>query len=899
MDNDFDIINVRKLEKLLKCEKAYEISEKNISGVYSKRYEFLMKSLKCLCECLHEGEMASYEKIMDRLAPMFDREYSEEWFHCRAEYNALKDKDFRRFRRLAYFLEESGYVICKKDVCLTATLPTRIRGYVFKSYSVRIDAVAKRNGCKEAVIFSTEKPEYNNRARKKESRPSSCLELVAAACACIENNIAIDTVRVLSISDRNKDSQDETEQEYSLYDNSYSIDVGDKGVGWDKKLAELISSTGVKKDKCEGCIYRDMCVSKYEPVTSKEKAVKTDGHFTAAQREIIGFKDGIMRVIAVPGAGKTCSLVERMASLVHSGVPSERILFVAFANKAALEIEQRCIKRLDTPKIPEVMTFNALGMKILAENAGHLGRNVRLASKLEQAEILMEIFNRETDDFLPQKSFENMLGEYGIIPQMIKFIDRIDRKGKELFTAEYNKEGKAGLKDILYIYDKYKEAYRAADYISYDEQISLAVRLLQDNSGILEKYALKWDYIMVDEFQDASDNDAGLLYMLANAGKGNLVCVGDLDQSIYEFRAPRCYRHLYEMPILFKNCRTVMMHDNFRTCEGIAHACNELISNNAARLSGGMNAHIEGGAVPVFKGKFHMYELPNIIQSYIEKGYSYGDIGVFGRQNRTLFDAAKALSDEGILSQSPKSYLRNEPVFWLIYDTLNIYLNGFDGTDVSLYRIFAVLGKESLLPKKRASETLYQKMCRDGSIEPINFDSIMDCIPYQCGGTYTGQMEIMKRIFDALYFLKYSYYADMGVLIKALTGTLLGEDGGYALGSLSKKIRNARINTVQELYGLMSKMAEYRDDTKSDWEPCADKVNLLTVHESKGLEFPVVIILNSEEFQKDEEERKLFFVGMTRARWELLIAESEYKRFEMFDEIASSCRLVDAAYEIK
>ena len=413
MDNDFDIINVRKLEKLLKCEKAYEISEKNISGVYSKRYEFLMKLLKCLCGCLHEGEMASYEKIMDRLAHMFDREYLEEWFHCRAEYNALKDKDFRQFRRLAHFLEESGYVICQKDLCLTTTLPTRIRGYGFQSYSVRIDAVAERNSCKEAVIFSVEKPEYNDRARKKENRPSSCLELMAAACACIENN------------------------------------------------------------------------------------------------------------------------------------------------------------------------------------------------------------------------------------------------------------------------------------------------------------------------------------------------------------------------------------------------------------------------------------------------------------------------------------------------------NGFDGTDVSLYRIFAVLGKESLLPKKRASETLYQKMCRDGSIEPINFDSIMDCTPYQCVGTYTGQMEIMKRIFDALYFLKYSYYADMGVLIKALTGTLLGEDGGYALGSLSKKIRNARINTVQELYGLMSKMAEYRDDTKSDWEPCADKVNLLTVHESKGLEFPVVIILNSEEFQKDEEERKLFFVGMTRARRELLIAESEYKRFEMFDEIASSCRLVDAAYEIK
>ena len=167
MDNDFNIINARKLDKLLKCEKAYEISEKNISGVYSKRYEFLMKSLKCLCGCLREGERASYEKIMDRLAPMFDREYSEEWFYCRAEHNALKDKDFRRFRRLAHFLEESGYVICQKDLCLTATLLARMQGYSFKSYSVRIDAVAERNGCKEAVIFSTEKPEYNNRATER------------------------------------------------------------------------------------------------------------------------------------------------------------------------------------------------------------------------------------------------------------------------------------------------------------------------------------------------------------------------------------------------------------------------------------------------------------------------------------------------------------------------------------------------------------------------------------------------------------------------------------------------------------------------------------------------------------------------------------------------------------
>lgn len=140
------------------------------------------------------------------------------------------------------------------------------------------------------------------------------------------------------------------------------------------------------------------------------------------------------------------------------------------------------------------------------------------------------------------------------------------------------------------------------------------------------------------------------------------------------------------------------MNDNFRSAEKIMKASSLLIANNPGRMECGINAHRPEGSRPVFKGRYKMELLPGIIRQLILKDYCPGDIGILARYNRTLFHASDILDAQGMPSQSPKTYLRENPVFLMVYDLLNLYYNGFSDsrTDSSLYRLYLLCNAEGL-----------------------------------------------------------------------------------------------------------------------------------------------------------------------------------------------------------
>jgi len=899
-----ETIEMKTLVQLAGCEKYYRLSQLNLLDAGSKRTKLFNRAVKYLVtDLIQEGQIIQEETILPSLEVYFGQEYVPEYFACAKECEVERQADYRKLERFVTFLARNRLKPVQKNIIQDIHYPVSVNGHSFPTVRCRIDLVLEdERGSKEAVTISPSRPVYNSRARLAERKPENSPELLAVQCALKSSGIVCGRSSIYYMGGKNDTNG--TYPEFTRTDNTVSVSNDIISRTDTASLMEVLDKllSGVQKKECGKCRFSGLCC--FETDNSSTDNTDRDGSLNGTdnrstsssvklteKREIIrNFRDGVMRVIAIPGSGKTYSLVQRLVSLIQQGVPPEKILFVTFANKAAREIQKRVSEQVCTMKKPEITTFNSLGMKILRENEDTAGK-VTLATKIRVTGLILELLSDERAGEIAGCSYENVLGEYGIVEKLRSAITDIHKNGKDLYLArQRRKDGNRDYSGILHFYDIYTEEAEKRNLITYDEQISKALELLKCNPGILEYYGKKWDYIMADEYQDVSKTDAELLYLLTDAGKGNLMCVGDTDQAIYAFREKDCGKMLYSLPVRYPGCRTVFMNDNFRSAEKILKASSLLIANNPGRMECGINAHRPEGSRPVFKGRYKMEQLPGIIRQLILKGYCPGDIGILARYNRTLFHASDILDAQGMPSQSPKTYLRENPVFLMVYDLLNLYYNGFsDGrTDSSFYRLYLSCHAEELLYKKEhmKNQTLYDSLLASGEIFPINLDSIAACLPYQCDNPdSSGHMAVMGKIFHAMYEIRYGGHAPDRAVEK-IAGILSGGRIPHAAGDIVKIIYEGGIKNFHELFTCMGQMIAYSDDRKAEWSTRPDRLNLLTAHESKGLEFPVVIILNCEEFVRDYDERKLFYVAMTRAQKELIMVETDLKQFEMKNEFA-------------
>lgn len=892
------------LVQLAGCEKYHRLSQLNLLDAGSKRKKLFNRAVKYLVtDLIQEGKYINAGDILTKLKTYFVQEYKPEDFACAKECDVERQADYRKLERFVTFLARNGQKPVQKNIQQDVCYPVSVNGHSFSQVRCRIDLVLEDSrGSKEAVIINPGRPVYNSRARLAAKKPENSPELLAVQCALKSSGIACDKSAIYYMGGKNDING--AYPEFTLFNNTVSISndvISRTDAG---SLMELLNKllSGVPKKECERCRFAGICCLEKDNSNTgsrdcgdrlnrgRDKPAPSNVKLTEKQEIIRNFRDGVMRVIAIPGSGKTYSLVQRLVSLIQQGVPPEKILFVTFANKAAREIQKRVAGQIHTVKNPEITTFNSLGMKILRENEDIAGK-VTLATKIKVTELILELLSDVRTEEIMGCSYENVLGGHGIASKLRSAISDINKYGKDLYLAKQRKkDSDMDCAGIFRFYDVYTEEAEKRNLITFDEQISKAVELLKCNPDIKKHYGTKWDYIMADEYQDVSKTDAELLYMLADAGKGNLMCVGDMDQAIYAFREKDCGKQLYSLPVKYPECRTVFMNDNFRSAEKILKASSLLIANNPGRMECEINAHKPEGSRPVFKGKYKMEQLPEIIRQFTLKGYYPGDIGILARYNKTLFRASDILDSQGMPSQSPKTYLRENPAFLTVYDLFNLYFNGFSDsrTDSSFYRMYLSCHAEGLLHKKEDMKcrTLYDSLLASGEISPINFDSIASCLPYQCDNQdRRGHMAVMGKIFHAMYEIKYCSHAPDKALIK-IAEILFDGRIPYAVDDIVKIIYEGRIKTFHELFICMGQMIAYSDDKKAEWFIRPDMLNLLTAHESKGLEFPVVIILNCEEFIRDDDERKLFYVAMTRAQKELVMVETDLKQFEMKNELA-------------
>lgn len=587
----------------------------------------------------------------------------------------------------------------------------------------------------------------------------------------------------------------------------------------------------------------------------------------ASQYEAVTTTEGPLLVLAGAGTGKTRVITYRIAHLINNmGVPSRNILAVTFTNKAAGEMKER-IKRLIDYWDENIWigTFHSICLRLLRRD-GHLvelGGGFGILDQDDRLATLRDIVKTLNIDHkkYPPKQYLNMISSYkntrmyvdGRIPEDLyhRFVD--------VFTMYQNR-----LKD--------------QKLVDFDDMLALTIRMLQNNPEVTEYYKGLFQYILVDEYQDTNDIQFLFLKLLAGTS-GNLCVVGDDDQSIYGWRGADI-RNILEFDTVFENTKMIRLVENYRSRPQILQTANKLIRNNKMRKGKDLIAfREEGGLVQVLPVSRETDEADFVmgeVKKYLDEGIQGDDIAILYRTNAQSRNFEVLLNREGVpykVIGGIGFYQRREIKDILSY--LRMYDNPYDS--VSFRRSVKA-------PPRGIGDTTINRVIDHAS---VSGKSILEAI-YDMDSQIRGaQKEAFRRylnVFSGLEGQKIS------AMVKAVTD--LTEYKEYVKKYEDEHEAEKRIGNIDELYNaavafenntadaLISDFLAATAISTSTDEPAESCVQLMTIHSAKGLEFETVFLTGLEnglfplhgsidEPEELEEERRLCYVGVTRAKQNL------------------------------
>lgn len=613
----------------------------------------------------------------------------------------------------------------------------------------------------------------------------------------------------------------------------------------------LVVNTPLKMS-CYGCLNSALCraqsISSAAVATEAEES-ETEYRipvFTEDQLKVVEHVDGPMLVCAGPGSGKTATLVGRIKSLMDKGIDADYILAITFTKEAAKVLEKRISSFCDD--MPTVSTINALCYKILRENEEFVGKVKLLAQrdKLSVIEGLLEVMPS-----VHGLSSENLDGRNGLIKTVERRLDKyLALHGdKELFLKQCPELSY----DFCEMADYYMDILKANGYITFQEQISLCVKFLTDYPDALRDYQNIYRYIMVDEFQDIDAMQAKFIYMLA--AHENLVVVGDDDQAIYGFRGGS-HRYMLEFNDMFPSAKKVVLKENFRSTKEIVKASQNIISENTERISKEITATREDGATPVILNGTGINNIESVVDSVIKMGYSYSDIAILSQKNATLESIKDQMSSPAVLE---KSLLVNDPLFAGVYFS-QLFIRSEKRDNRALLHLCQLFGVE---PSMTGGDSLYDSIIKDSGLPEMESDF------YE---TSSDAADPAYVLFAFLHMCYRNQMRNAAQYVQDIAFSLSMENSS-ALVRMGELMNENSVHSLDELFELMDYMVRFEDDTKVDVSG-TDAVLLITNHESKGREFPVVILINDAK-EVSEESRRVLYVAMTRAQDKLFVLTEE------------------------
>ena len=591
------------------------------------------------------------------------------------------------------------------------------------------------------------------------------------------------------------------------------------------------------------------------------------------QQKAVLETEGPLLILAGAGSGKTRVLTTKVAYLIEeAGISPYNILAITFTNKAAKEMSNRLYRLIgDKAKYVQVSTFHSFGVKILRENFKYLGydKNFVIMDSEDSVSVIKKI--------LKEKGIDPKIYNPNAIKNKISSC-----KNEMMSPKDYEKYVASDFeKIVLLVYELYEDTLKKNNSIDFDDLLLLPIKLFRENPNILQNYQERFQYILIDEYQDTNEAQYILTKMIS-AKYRNICCVGDVDQSIYSFRGAN-YKNILNFEKDYKDAKTIKLEQNYRSTTNILDAANDVIKNNKERKDKKLWSDKGTGDkityYRAFNGIDEAQYIAREIKNLINNGIEYENIAVLYRTN----SQSHVIEEEFLKNKIPYKivggigfYSRKEIKDVLAY--LRLIYNEKD--NISLLRVINT-------PKRgvgsKTISNLIEKANNDGksiyevivSGKELEFKNIIEKLKkFSESLTIT---ELVDKILDITGIRK-EYESDKTLEsdirlenleeLKTVTRTFEEKEGIVSLEDFLYEV------------SLVSDVNEYNEDK--------NRVSLMTVHSVKGLEFDYVFITGLEEGifphmnslmnNSDlEEERRLCYVAITRAKEKLYLVNARLR----------------------
>jgi DNA helicase-2/ATP-dependent DNA helicase PcrA len=602
------------------------------------------------------------------------------------------------------------------------------------------------------------------------------------------------------------------------------------------------------------------------------------------QQEAVLHTEGPLLVLAGAGSGKTRVLTYRVAHLIAKGVPPWRILAVTFTNKAAGEMRERVEKLVGSQATAAmwVATFHSACVRILRQEIGRLGfsKNFVIFDSQDQLSIVKSIIKELniSDKIYPPRA---ILGTISKAKNHLIGVEEYSRQATDIWS-----------KTVALVFQRYHTKLQANNGLDFDDLIMMTVRLFEEAPEALAKYQDKFHYIMIDEYQDTNRAQYLLVNLLA-AKYRNLCVVGDDDQSIYSFRAADI-RNILEFGRDFPEVKVIKLEQNYRSTKHILEVANTVIKNNRSRHPKQLWTENQAGEPVLLYGaeddraeaQFAVEEMQYLIR---ENGYHYQDFAFLYRTNAQSRVFEEALVQQGVpyrVIGGLRFYERKEIKDILAY--LRFVHNPADR--VSLTRIINV-------PKRGIGDATWEHFLHfveEQNCRVLEGLERLEEVPGLSARARNSLAAFHKMLQN---WLTMRETAPLNELTQAIL-----EQSGYRRELQQEPTLEAqgRLENLEEFLNMIAQFELNSDDRSlaafletvalvadiDNYEADSEAITLMTLHSAKGLEFPAVFLVGLEEGifphsrsllenSELEEERRLFYVGVTRAKQRLYITHAE------------------------
>ncbi|MEA2708540.1 MAG: ATP-dependent helicase UvrD/PcrA [Phycisphaerales bacterium] len=642
----------------------------------------------------------------------------------------------------------------------------------------------------------------------------------------------------------------------------------------------------------------------YDSVVIDTEQLLTD--LTEPQKEAATHVDGPLLIIAGAGSGKTRVLTRRVAYLASLGIPASSILAITFTNKAAGEMKQRVSNVLDRPirdfgkldqRWPTICTFHSLCLRVLRHYAPLVGlpANFTIYDSADQTKVIKDALKQldvSSTNFSPSTV-------HGSIS---------NAKNQLLSPADFSRSaGDFYQRQVARIYTKYQEILKQNNALDFDDLLLRTAHAFRDHQEMLKELQERFQYILIDEYQDTNHAQYVIAHALAQRHR-NICVVGDPDQSIYAWRGADI-QNILDFEKDYPDAKVVKLEQNYRSTKTVLAIASKIIANNTQRKDKGLwTENEQGERAKLFlcqdehdEARVVMEELKRLSE---EKQIPWNRMAIFYRMNalsRVMEDALRRANIPYQIARGVEFYNRKEIKDVLAY--LRVVANPMD--EVSLTRIVNV-------PPRGIGDTTVKQMQAYAIANGMSLWDAMERVG-QITGISTRALNATKQFTEqvrqwrslAMGGTGDDLLAEQKGLVQRVMEDVVRRSGLEALLRKDKEADELGEGPVQNVNELISSAAEFdRDNAEGTLDEylanvslvsdadhmkgAGGAVTLMTLHAAKGLEFPVVAMIGLEEgilpharargnINELEEERRLAFVGITRAQDHLILSKAQYR----------------------